>query len=220
MASIFSIRHIHLNSNTFMKTIILSLGLIIIATANAKAQESSVTAFANSYSYETAQNYTKAIAEIEKVYSADSYSMNMRLGWLYYLSGDFQKSGNYYKNALKIEPSSTEARLGYAYPASALQNWSDVLANYKAGLLADPNNSVLNYRVAYILHYINKENKEALTYVQKALKFYPFDYDSHMLHANIQVALGNMVEARKSALTALQFNTLSVEAQTLYNKLK
>jgi len=87
--------------------------------------------FSESYSHEYNKEYKKAIETLDKIYDANSYEINLRLGWLNYLNGDFVKSKNYYSNAMKLKPKSIEAKLGYAYPAAATESWDDLLKLYK-----------------------------------------------------------------------------------------
>jgi hypothetical protein len=61
-------------------------------------------AFKNSYTNETAAEYTKAIQNIKEVYAADNYEINLRLGWLHYMGGLFTESQTYYQNAMNLKP--------------------------------------------------------------------------------------------------------------------
>lgn len=184
------------------------------------AQTDTVAAFSRSYSYESNKDYPKAIESLMGIYNGNAYPVNLRLGWLWYLKGDYAKSQMYYKNAIAAEPKSVEARLGYVYPAAALENWTDVSATYKEILGIDPENSIANYRLAYIAHYITKDNTAAAVYIGKVLKYYPFDFDANYLSALIQTSLGNIREARNAAMRALQYNPQSKEALKLFEGLK
>lgn len=203
-----------------MKRILLVLAAMQLLSLSVSAQTDTVAAFSKSYNFESNKDYTKAIESMMTVYSANAYPVNLRLGWLWYLKGDYAKSQIYYKNAIATEPKSVEARLGYVYPAAALENWTDVAAAYKEILAIDPENSVANYRMAYIMHYINKDNNAAANYIAKVLKYYPFDFDANYLSAAIQTSLGNIREARNSAMKALQYNPQSKEALRLFEGLK
>lgn len=184
------------------------------------SQTDTVSVFSRSYVYESNKDYSKAIEALMAVYSNGNYTVNLRLGWLWYLKGDYAKSQMYYKNAIAAETKSIEARLGYVYPAAALENWTDVSGVYKEILNIDPGNVVANYRLAYISHYITRDNVSALNYVGRVLKFYPFDFDANYLLAAIQTSLGNIREAKLAAQRALQYNPQSKEAQKLYDGLK
>ncbi|MFN8155108.1 MAG: hypothetical protein U0Y08_12520 [Bacteroidia bacterium] len=203
-----------------MKRKLLWLIIFQLSAFSGFSQTDTVAIFSKSYNHEANKDYVKAIEALMTVYNANAYPVNLRLGWLWYLKGDYAKSQIYYKNAITVEPKSVEARLGYVYPAAALENWTDVAATYKEILTIDPENSIANYRMAYILHYINKDNATAMVYINKVLKYYPFDFDANFLAATIQTSLGNIREARNAAMRALQYNPQSKEALRLFEGLK
>ncbi len=202
-----------------MKKIMLLLMLQTIVSTM-YAQTDTISVFSKSYISEGNKEYTKAIEALSAVYAPGSYTINLRLGWLWYLKGDYIKSQMYYKNAIAIEPKSVEARLGYAFPASALENWSDVITIYNEILAIDPENSFVNYKQAYIYYYIKKEYKPALNYVDKVTRHFPFDFDANYLTAQIHLSMGNIVESKAAIRKALYYNPSSKEALKLYESLK
>ena len=96
--------------------IILGFGSLAYGQTNTKVYES----FIESYGLEATGNYSNAIEKIIEIYTADSYDMNIRLGWLYYNLGNFPESQKYYQIATQILPYSIEAKLGYVLPVSGL----------------------------------------------------------------------------------------------------
>ena len=70
--------------------ITLFIGSIGVAQ-NYKAMQD---AFAASYKHEKSAEYSKAIDDLKKLYeeNKDSYEFNLRLGWLYYMSGSFTEA--------------------------------------------------------------------------------------------------------------------------------
>jgi tetratricopeptide (TPR) repeat protein len=184
-----------------------------------KAQDDKViAAFSSSYLGESNKEYLAAIITLENVYDANSYALNLRLGWLSYLKKDYARSQSYYKKAIALEPRSIEARFGYVNPTAALQNWDDVLATYKDILKIDSNNTVVNYRVGYIYYY-RKNYDEALKYVTKVVQLYPFDYDSNALMGAIYLGQGKILEAKKYYKIALAYNPQSKEILEVLKKL-
>ncbi|MDD5571290.1 MAG: tetratricopeptide repeat protein [Bacteroidales bacterium] len=152
-------------------------------------------AFAKSYTYEKNKEYSKASDELKKVYAADNYYENLRLGWLNYLAGQYTESIKYYQSAINIMPYSIEAKLGYIYPASALGNWEQVKTQYNEILKIDEKNSSANYNMGYI--YYNKQDyANALKYFEKVVNLYPFDYNSLLMFAWTNLKLGNFREAK------------------------
>jgi tetratricopeptide (TPR) repeat protein len=75
-----------------MKGIALLLisGLLFSITAGMNQKEIE-SAYHSSYQHETAQKYDKAITALSKVYKEypTGYTVNYRLGWLYYLSANY-----------------------------------------------------------------------------------------------------------------------------------
>lgn len=203
-----------------MKRKLILLLFLQVFLTEGYSQTDTVSVFSRSYVYESNKDYSKAIETLMTVYNGANYTVNLRLGWLWYLKGDYTKSQMYYKNAIAAEPKSIEARLGYVYPAAALENWTDVSGVYKEILNIDPENAVANYRLAYISHYITRDNVSALNYIGRVLKYYPFDFDANYLLSAIQTSLGNIREAKLAAQRALQYNPQSKEAQKLYDGLK
>ncbi|WP_080057718.1 tetratricopeptide repeat protein [Spirosoma aerolatum] len=169
---------------------ILIIGFVSLSQTYAQT----LNAFKESYSYESKKEYKKAIAALSKA-NDDSYEVNLRQGWLHYLAGLLTESVNYYQKAITQRPTSIEARLGYALPASALNNWDNVTEQYQAVLRLDPNNTVTNYRVG-LMYYYRKEYKTAESYFQKVLKLYPFDHDSLLMLGWTKYMLGQGNEAR------------------------
>lgn len=152
-------------------------------------------AFSESYTYEEKAEYSKAIEAIKKLYSTDSYEMNLRLGWLYYEAKNYKESLIYYSRAIQILPLSVEAKLGYAYPAYALGNKDAVIGKYKEILEIDPNNYYGNYRLG-LLYYENKDFSNARKHFDKVINLYPFDYDILIMSAWTYYYLSKPREAK------------------------
>jgi tetratricopeptide (TPR) repeat protein len=177
---------------------------------SALAQNNTITAFSKSYTYETNYEYKKAIDDMLSVYDTDSYSINFRLGWLYYLNGDLNKSKTHYQNAIKLQKNSVEARLGLVYPVYAMKNTDDVIRIYQEILSIDKQNTTARYRIAS-LYYTRKNWTEAVSNLNKILDLYPFDFDSNYLLGNVYIKLGKINEAKRVLNIALQYNPTSSE---------
>jgi tetratricopeptide (TPR) repeat protein len=161
-----------------MKTKILISLLSLFLFFGAKAQDSAklIAAFEKSYANEYAGKYNDAIKDLANVYVQDSYELNLRLGWLNYLAGNFTESISYYQRSVSLRPLSIEARLGLTYPASAVGNWEQVINQYKDILKIAPNNYTANLRLGQI--YLNrKDYTTAAQYFDLLISQYPFTYD-------------------------------------------
>lgn len=175
----------------------LSIILIILVLSNhVFAQTESVSKiFEESYALEKNGEYKKAIEKIQTVYDADSYEINLRLGWLNYYAGFFTQSTTYYQKAIDLMPYSIEAKLGLINPLAALGNWNIVVKTYEKILELDPMNSTANYRLGSI-YYGRKDYNAAFKYYEKLVNSYPFDYDSTLMFAWTNYMLGKNREAK------------------------
>jgi len=152
-------------------------------------------AFANSYGFEQDQKYDQAATELIKVYDKQSYAINLRLGWLTYMSGQLSQSSEYYDVCTKLKPLSIEARLGKTYPESALGNWQNVKTLYEEILKIAPNNYTANLKLAQI-HFYAKEYTKAERIYKLILNQYPFKYDVVIGAAWNNYYLGKLREAK------------------------
>jgi tetratricopeptide (TPR) repeat protein len=152
-------------------------------------------AFAKSYTAEANGKYAEAATPLKAVYNAKSYELNLRLGYVTYMASSLIESKNYYQKAVELMPYSIEAKLGYALPLAALNEWSTVASQYKDILKIDPQNSTANYRLGSIYYY-NKDYASAYKHLEKVVNLYPFSYDGLILFAWTNYQMGKMNEAR------------------------
>ncbi len=162
--------------------------------ASAQDFETLRKAFSQSYTLEASGDYEDAIEKLKAVYTDDSYEVNLRLGWLNYLLGNFTESSSYYQRAVALSPYAIEARFGYVYPLSALGNWSIVKQQYEKILQIDPRNTLANYRMGMIF-YGSEDFATALDFFKAVVNLYPFDYDGIIMYAWTNFKLGKLREA-------------------------
>jgi tetratricopeptide (TPR) repeat protein len=153
-----------------------------------------LNAFKLSYKYETAGQLNEAISAIKSVYNADSYPVNLRLGWLYYSNKQYNEAMQYYQSAFKVMPYSIEARLGYANSAAALQDWVKTGEMYLEILNIDPNNSSVLYKLG-LIYYYKPDYQKAYNCFEKVVNMYPFDYYSVLMLAWTNYQLGKGKDA-------------------------
>jgi tetratricopeptide (TPR) repeat protein len=179
-----------------MKNLVL-LGLAFITGVLIKAQtlEENIQAFKDSYAAEADGNFAMAIQRLEEIYRANSYELNLRLGWLNYLNQNYSKSSEYYQRSMKLLPYAFEPKLGFAAPEAAMGNWNNVLEVYEQILKADPQNTLVNYRMGAI-YFERKDYQKAFQYLEKVVNLYPFDYDSAVLFAWTNYHLGRLRQAK------------------------
>ena len=191
----------------------LILSVLLFAAFNASAQnhEQIKEAFSKSYQFEVSAEYEKGIGELRKVYDENTYEINVRLGWLSYLSGNFKESMAYYNRAIGLMPYAIEPRFGIAYPASAMGNWDFVLNQYVKILEINPNNSIAMFRSGMI-YYGRKDYQKAKDYFQKVINLFPFDYDGLNMMGWTYLFMGNKNEAKIMFQKALYANPSGASA--------
>ncbi len=197
---------------------ILSIFLVISRfSIFAQSWDPSMQAFQKSYQAEADSNFQQAIQELENIYKEDSYELNLRLGWLQYLKGDYPVSSVYYKKAMALLPYAIEAKLGFVLPQAAMGNWDQVMNTYQQILKADPQNSLVNYRLGAI-YYQRQDYQKAYKYLEKVVNFYPFDFDGVILLAWTNYRLGKLREAKvlfEKALMIAPENSSALEGLNL-----
>jgi len=180
--------------------------------------EKMLSAFSASYSEEITKDYTKAIESLKSVYNENSYETNLRLGWLCYLKKDYNESGRYYRQAIKLKPTSVEARLGLINPLSAQEKWAEAFLEYQDILKTDPQNSIANYRIA-LMYYYKKDFPHAESHLAIVIDHYPFDYDGLLLMGQVKLAMGKLTESKNYYQRALLYNPTNDEVKKIIGKL-
>ena len=188
-----------------LKKIIVIVFIISSYGLKGQTTEEIIAAFKSSYTQEYNGKYSDAVNTIKKVYVASSYPINLRLGWLSYLAGQYSDAVSYYSKAIKIRPLSIEARLGMTYPASAMGNWDNVITQYKEILKIDPNNYTANLKLGQI-YYGRKNYTAAEKYFDVVINSYPFTYDGVIGAAWNYLKMGKLREAKVLFEYALMLN--------------
>ena len=173
----------------------LVLTLLSFSYVFAQDNKAQQVAFENSYLNENKKDYDAGIKAIKSVYSESSYPMNLRLGWLYYLSENYSASVNYYKKAIAIMPAAEEPYWGLINAQTALEKWVDVEKSYLAILKLDAKNKTANYQLG-LIYYYRKNYTAAKKYFDVALNLFPFDYDALLMSAWTNYFLGKSSEAK------------------------
>lgn len=177
-----------------LKFILVLVALIAINTTIHSQTNNNQSVFNKSYEYEKSSNYAAAIKEMNSIYKSDVYFVNIRLGWLYYLSKNYAKSIEYYDRAIKLKPYAIEARFGCVKPLSATENWEKVKNQYLQILKIDPQNTVANYWLG-VIYYNKKEYENASRLFEKVVNLYPLDYDSVIMLAWSRLNSGKKSDA-------------------------
>ncbi|ULB35778.1 MULTISPECIES: tetratricopeptide repeat protein [Proteiniphilum] len=182
-----------------IKSLIILLFLAIVPMATAQINPSQV--FSDSYSYEASGDYQKAIGVLQSVSGYD-YHKSLRLGWLYYLSKDYETSKKHYRSAIQLAPKAVEALLGLCYPLEAQKKGDELEKVYKQILTLDKMNSKVNYALGNIYYY-RKDFQQAEIYFELVQAMYPFDYYSTLMTAWTKYFLGKKSDAKRLFNTVL-----------------
>jgi len=179
-----------------LKRIALTIGITImfgylVAQNNATTQ----AAFVKSFESEKSGNYVAAINTMKTIYTADSYIVNIRLGWLYYLAKQYSESIKYYEKSISLKPYAIEARFGCVKPLSAVENWDKVKTHYVEILKIDPQNTIANYWLG-VIYYNRKDFVNATKLFEKVVNLYPLDYDSVIMLAWSKLNSGKSTDAK------------------------
>jgi tetratricopeptide (TPR) repeat protein len=177
------------------KIALLTFLTFYVLTLAAQDYTKLISAFSESYTKEKTGKYAEAVAPLKAMYDASSYEINLRLGWLTYLQGQFSESLGYYNKAIELMPYAIEPRLGVVLPSSSMGNWDMVMAQYNKILTIDPNNTVTLYRLG-LISYDKKDFKQANQLFEKVVNLYPFDYQSLLMLAWTNLKLGKTREAK------------------------
>ena len=131
-------------------------------------------AYYDSYNYEKMGDYKDAIKVLIPVYKQypNGYTVNLRLGWLFYLNKNYQNALEHYKKALIPAPYSIEAKLGIMRVYLTVRDYDNVLKVGDVVLKTDFYNYYGNY---YEIEALigKKEYETALKLTNKMLSLYP-----------------------------------------------
>jgi tetratricopeptide (TPR) repeat protein/urea transporter len=155
-------------------------------------------ALRQSWESEAKQDYAAAIRLLVEQYNAhpNDYLLNLRLGWLYYLSGDYRNSAQYYYQAIQQSPRSTEAGLGYLLPLLAQARYADAEAFARQILQGHPDNYYANWRLAVALRWQAKYG-EAEKVLRRMLELYPADVGLRSEMAEIKLGQNDRPAAKQ-----------------------
>jgi len=152
-------------------------------------------AFNKSYTLEAQGDFKLAADEIKAFYNENSYEINLRLGWLNYMAGNFNESIIFYKVAIELMPYADEPKFGYNFPLSALARWDEVIVKYKEILMNSPHNTKAMYYLGTI-YYNRSQFDKSIALFKQIVDLYPFDYDGLLMYAWTSLQLGKKKEAK------------------------
>lgn len=177
-------------------TIAALAGFLALASP-AAAQDDVSNLYRASYTAEANRDYPGAIASMRSIESrGSSYFVKARLGWLYYLTGDFASSARYYRDAAAAAPRAIEPRLGLTLPLMASKSYRELERACRDVLALDPSNGVGRARLALALYMIGNYPDSATTY-RKLMEDYPAELDHQTGLGWALVKMGKTAEAKQ-----------------------
>jgi tetratricopeptide (TPR) repeat protein len=166
---------------------------------NARAQELDIAgSYHRSFEMERAERYQDAIRALAPVYEAypNGYTVNLRMGWLFYLNGNFNNAVAHYEVAGTAAPFALEPKLGRLLPLLAQGRWAEAESVAYQIVSVDHYNYYGNLRLLIAL----REQQKLEPAYQIALKMvgvYPTDMYYLVELALVNDARGDTAEAKR-----------------------
>jgi tetratricopeptide (TPR) repeat protein len=173
--------------------------LVLASGATAQAQETDIArAYARSYELEKAQRYADAVSALGPVYRAypNAYTVNLRMGWLFYLAGNYTNAGSHYDSAMAAAPAALEPKLGGLLPLLAQERWSAAETLAYQVVSVDHYNYYGNLRLIIALR-MQRKLEPAYQIALKMVRAYPTDVLHLAELALVHEARGEKAEAAR-----------------------
>jgi len=168
-------------------------------TSPLAAQELDIAdAYFRSFEYERTDDFSNAVRALTPVLEAypNGYTVNLRLGWLFYRNGNYSNAIAHYQAATTAAPFALEPKIGHLLPLMAQQRWAEAEVLAYQIVSMDHYNYYGNLRLATILRMQN-ELDAASQVAWKMAGAYPTDLLFMAELARIAVAQGDSDEAAR-----------------------
>lgn len=152
----------------------LPILFLIFSTSSTLSYAGSPSDLRQSYTYEGQKNYEYAIRAMAPLYNSSpkDFFVNLRLGWLNYLNGNYRNSITHYDAALALSPKSITALQGKLGTLIAQGRWDEARLAAHGILAILPNDYTATLRLANISIY-EKRFKDAISTLRSLLPYYP-----------------------------------------------
>ena len=133
-------------------------------------------AYYKSYNYEKMGDYKDSIKSLIPVYKKypKGYTLNLRLGYLFFLDKKYSNSIEHYKKAATIAPYSVEAKLGLIKNYLKTEKYDNALSISNTIIKTDYYNYYGNFYLLIALK-LKNQKEEAIKIANKMLSLYPTD---------------------------------------------
>ncbi len=155
-------------------------------------------AYHSSFEYERAEAYQDGIRALAPVYEAypNGYTVNLRMGWLFYLNGNYNNAIGHYDVARSAAPFALEPKLGQLLPLLAQGRWSDAESVAYEVVSVDHYNYYGNMRLVFALR-MQQKFEPAYQVALKMATVYPTDLAFLLELALLNEARGEEEEAER-----------------------
>jgi tetratricopeptide (TPR) repeat protein len=198
---------------------VLALLLLLMGGLPAAAQEPDIMdAYYRSYDYERTEDYMNAVRALAPVFDRypEGYTVNLRMGWLYYLNGNYANSLVHYGAAQRVAPYALEPKVGSLLPLLAQEKYAAAESMAYQVVSVDYYNYYGNLRLGFALRLQGKLEQARLV-IGKMLTAYPSDSLFLTELGLIAVAEGDMEEARATFTDVLILDPENPTAKAFLN---
>lgn len=202
-----------------MKKLTMIFLLVFVSSLFAITPEEIQKAYHKSFNYEQIEDYENAIRTLSPVLDAypNGYTVNLRLGWLYYFLGRYANSIEHYQKAVQIVPTSIEAKNGLMLPLLAQNKYTETASTAYQVVSVDHYNYYGNMRLAYSLR-MQKKYDQAEQILNKMLAVYPTDITFLTELALVKYNQGNTERAGNLMWDVLTLDPENETAKSYFSK--
>ena len=200
---------------------VFSLFILFAQVLFALSYEQIKEAYQKSFFYEKIGDYKDAIRVLMPVYKAypNGYTVNLRLGWLYYLMKKYDNSEFHYRKADMAIPTSVESKLGLSLPLMAQERWGDAEQVLYKVIAIDYYNYYGNLRLAKVLGE-EKKYKQQVSVALKMLAIYPTSVPFLVVLGEGYYHLGDLKRAEEVFKNVLILDPENLTAKEYLKKLE
>ena len=169
--------------------------------------------WSQSYKLETQKKYNdaaKLILPFADKSKKSEYAL-LRLGWLNYLAGNYNKSIKWYQEASDLNAKSIDARLGIMLPLMAQLRWREAQNYAEQVLTVAPWQYYAHVRLM-ACEAAQQEWDKLEKHATSVSQHYPTDADSLVFLARAEAKLGKIAEAKSNYQKVLQMYPDHLEA--------
>ncbi len=147
---------------------------LVLAAVPALAGDAGAAAYQKSYKLEAAGKYKDALRSLKKAGAVrkHTYTYQLRLAWLNYLSGKLSASRQAYAAAARLAPTALEPLQGMLLPQIAQRRWVDAVRTARKLLRVAPGDFTGHSKLAWALYNLGRFADAERAY-RKVLELYP-----------------------------------------------